>query len=118
MNNHDLTLKRIADTNLDRCLVWHPSGLQEWSSLEWAGAMCGEAGEAANVAKKLKRVDTGLKGSDRTPREELLAKYKKEIGDVFLYLDLMAQREGLTLEECVVYAFNQTSEKEGFPQRL
>lgn len=112
------TLHEIAIVNVERCKVWHPDGLQEWSSLEWAGSMCGEAGEAANMAKKLKRVDTGLKGSNRETREQLVAKYKKEIGDTYLYLDLMAQREGLTLEECVVFAFNATSEKEGFPQRL
>jgi hypothetical protein len=112
------TLHEISITNIERCMIWHPGGLQEWSALEWAGAMCGEAGEASNMAKKIKRVDTGLKGSNRETREQLVAKYKKEIGDTYLYLDLMAQREGLTLEECVVFAFNATSEKEGFPQRL
>jgi len=112
------TFEQVAAINVDRCLVWHPGGLAEWSALEWAGAMCGEAGEAANVAKKIKRVDTGLKGSNKMTRDELVEKLKKEIGDTYLYLDLMAQREGLTMEECVRYAFNMTSEKEGFPQRL
>lgn len=113
-----LTFELVAAVNLDRCLVCHPRGLDEWSSLEWAGAMCGEAGEAANIAKKIKRVDTELKGSENTNRGDLLMKLKKEIGDTYLYLDLMAQREGLTMGECVIYAFNLTSEKKGFPQRI
>ncbi len=29
--------------------------LEGWNPLEWAGALCGEAGEAANIAKKLRR---------------------------------------------------------------
>lgn len=113
-----LTFLEVSIKNAERCQVWHPRGLQEWSTLEWAGAMCGEAGEAANVAKKIKRVDTMLKGSENTTRTDLLSKFKKEIGDTYLYLDLMAQREGLTMEECARYAFNLTSEKEGFPHRI
>jgi NTP pyrophosphatase (non-canonical NTP hydrolase) len=112
------TLNEVSVTNVDRCRVWHPGGLAEWSLLEWAGAMCGEAGEAANEAKKIKRVDSGIVGSDATPRDELVAKLRKEIGDTYLYLDLLAQAAGLTLEECVVDAFNKTSEKQGFPHRL
>lgn len=117
--SYDLTLERVSRTNLERCLEWHPGGLTDWSLLEWAGAMCGEAGEAANEAKKIKRVDDGIVGGgDAQTREQLVAKLRKEIGDVYLYLDLLAQAAGLRLEDCVVDAFNRTSEKQGFPQRL
>ena len=112
------TLNEVSATNADRCAIWHPNGLSEWSLLEWAGAMCGEAGEAANEAKKIKRVDCNIPGSNTESRDTLVAKLRKEIGDTYLYLDLLAQAAGLTLEECVVDAFNRTSEKQGFPQRL
>lgn len=116
--SYDLTLERVSRTNHERCLEWHPGGLSDWSLLEWAGAMCGEAGEAANEAKKIKRVDDGIKGSNVETRDALIAKLRKEIGDTYLYLDLLAQAAGLTLEDCVVDAFNRTSEKQGFEQRL
>jgi hypothetical protein len=113
-----LTFLDVAVVNLERCNVWHPQGITEWTVLEWAGAMCGEAGEAANVAKKIRRVDCGIKGSDKTDRRELIMKLKKEIGDTYLYLDLLAQNAGLSMGECVTYAFNTTSVKEGLPQRI
>jgi hypothetical protein len=119
-----MTMAHVSKINLERCKVWHVDGIREWSALEWAGAMCGEAGEAANIAKKLKRLDEGHAGKNRGESWKSLTPavlqrgYAKEIGDTYLYLDLMAQREGLTLEECVRHAFNVTSEKEGLPQRL
>lgn len=111
------TLKFIAVQNRDRSAEWHKN-IEDWTTLEWAGAMCGEAGEAANVAKKIKRHDTGITSKYGTSRANLLAALKREIGDTYLYLDLLAQREGLTLEECVATAFNEVSEREGFPQRI
>lgn len=41
-----------------------------------------------------------------------------EIGDTVVYLDLLAQRLGLSLEKCIRDTFNRVSEREGFPERL
>ena len=56
-----LTIRELQKISEKRTKRWHPGGLEEWSPLEWAGAMAGEAGEACNAAKKLKRLETGLK---------------------------------------------------------
>lgn len=117
----------IAMTQLiaaERAKLWHkPEGLSQWSSLEWAGAMCGEAGEAANVAKKLRRCELEIYnkgGSDFAPldRQQLLDKYGQELSDTFLYLVLCAAREGIDLEYYIVKTFNAKSREAGFPQRL
>jgi hypothetical protein len=84
----------------------------EW----WTNALAGEAGEACNIAKKMSRIRYGAahwnKSTDldiRTLRDRLL----REIGDVVIYADLLAQREGSTLEECVRLAFNEKSAEIG-----
>lgn len=115
----ELKFHDVSRVNENRCRVWHTNGLREWSLLEWAGAMCGEAGEAANIAKKIRRVEQGIQQKRTTAtRVELVEKLKKEIGDTLLYLDLLASAAGLTLEECTRHAFNEVSEREGWPHRL
>src|SRR5690606_26105229 len=69
-----LSFRKVSETNLDRALVWHPKGLEEWSPLEWGGALAGEAGELCNILKKLKRLDTGLQQADNVTKSELLNK--------------------------------------------
>jgi NTP pyrophosphatase (non-canonical NTP hydrolase) len=79
--------------------------------------MAGEAGELCNVVKKLNRERDGLPGN-RLTADELRAELRKEIADVYLYLDLLAQREGIDMAEAIREKFNEVSEKNGFPDRL
>ena len=60
-----MRLNELQQLNVSRAQRWHPGGLAEWSALEWAGAMAGEAGEACNAAKKLKRIETGVANINR-----------------------------------------------------
>ena len=57
-----MTFAELRAANVDERLreLFHP--LEDWNALEWAGAMCGEAGEAANLCKKLRR-----RGADAEP---------------------------------------------------
>lgn len=118
-----LTFRTVANINSWRSKVWHPSG-KEWSLLEWAGAMCGEAGEAANVAKKIRRIEMGLNTpktirASTTDRETLVrTQLAPEIGDTYIYLDLLAAKAGLKIEDCIRLSFNAKSEELGFPQRI
>jgi NTP pyrophosphatase (non-canonical NTP hydrolase) len=91
--------------------------MTEWSALEWAGAMCGEAGEAANAAKKLKRLESG---GDRHIASISQARQSvgKEIADTILYAVLVAARCGIDLENTLVEVFNKKSDEYGFPERL
>lgn len=110
----------ISLVSTRRCERWHGSaGLQDWSVLEWAGAMCGEAGEAANVAKKIKRELSGMKnGLSAGSIEKLDKKLGQECADTFLYLVLLAASRNIDLGKVIVETFNKKSEEYGFPERL
>lgn len=118
----DLTFATFSSTNLARCTHWHPGfpGGDDWTGADWSNAMQGEAGEAGNIVKKLRRLETGTRsaGSDDITRGELLQKLADEIGDTFAYLDLLAQFYGLNLVDCAREKFNRVSEREGLPERI
>jgi NTP pyrophosphatase (non-canonical NTP hydrolase) len=87
--------------------------LSSWSLSDWITATTGELGEAANIAKKLNRVRDGIPGNRETP-EELRAALADEIADTFIYLDLLAQSQGIDLEEAVLRKFQKASAKIGY----
>lgn len=126
-----LDLAYVIAQTIARGHRWHPRGIKDWSSLEWAGAMCGEAGEAANVAKKLKRVETEMAHVDmRQPRSatfvdataEQAARYRqelaREVADTILYGILVCAAVDVDLLPVLVQVFNQKSEEYGFPERI
>lgn len=113
-----MTLKYISRINLERALVWHKSGLEDWSPAEWGNAAAGEMGELCNVLKKLLRHDMGINQANGLSREQLVKMAAQEIGDTFLYLNLIAQRLDLDMYDCVRDTFNRVSEREGFEERL
>lgn len=96
----------------------------EWSALEWAGAMAGEAGEACNAAKKLKRLEDGLASINEPGRhfsdlESARVQVAQEIADTIIYGLLLAARVGVTDMEAVIrQVFNAKSEQYGFPEML
>lgn len=109
------SIKHISKVSRERALRWHQGG--KWSLSDWGVALAGEVGELCNVIKKLNRVRDGLKGNKETP-EELSVALWKEAADVYIYLDLLAQAAGFDLGEAIAKKFNETSEKNGFPERL
>ena len=119
-----LTLQRLQAVNVQRAERWHKNGLNDWSPLEWAGAMAGEAGEACNAAKKLKRIEDEIaninleEGRALTDRDEARRKVGLEVADTIIYGVLLASRVGVDISEMVRTAFNQKSEEYGFPERL
>lgn len=121
--SESLSFKELAQINLQRALRWHKDGIEEWNEAEWTNAMAGEAGEACNASKKLRRLINGMQQADGdTPAPKSLyearRKVLKEVGDTVIYADLVCQRVNGTMEEAVKLAFNQVSEREGFPERL
>lgn len=95
---------------------WHTG--REWSLAEWTNAMCGEAGEAANQAKKVLRQDTGMVGQFDETRDELLLKVAKEACDTILYAILVIDACGMDVETLLRQVFNNKSEQLGFEERL
>lgn len=112
-------LKELMAANKSRLRRWHGDSPNDWTGADWSNAMCGEAGEAANIVKKLRRHETQLGTGYNTPDvEELLPKLAREIADVIVYADLLAQHYGIDLSRAVALKFNEVSEKNGFPERL
>lgn len=112
---HELRLQNLA-----RCERWHKGGILDpsWTGADWSNAMCGEAGEAANVVKKLRRIDTGAANIGDPPKIELVNMLANELGDVIAYADLLAAKYGIDLGLAVAWKFNIVSERHGFPERL
>jgi NTP pyrophosphatase (non-canonical NTP hydrolase) len=105
--------RHLSQTNLKRCLLWHPNGLEEWSISDWAVAAAGEMGEVCDAVKKMNRARDGLQG--KTSDAEAVG---KEIADTVIYLDLLAQRLGFDLADLVEQKFNEVSDREGFDIKL
>jgi NTP pyrophosphatase (non-canonical NTP hydrolase) len=119
----DLTIKEICEQSRSRAIRWHKGSMEAWSVLEWAGAMAGEAGEACNAAKKLKRLEDGMQ-SINAPGRQLsdLQSAKTQVGleaaDTILYAVCLAACVGVDLEYYLRRAFNTKSEEYGFPERI
>lgn len=91
--------------------------MSDWSLSDWFTATMGELGEAANVAKKLNRVRDGIPGNN-VSADELKQQLADELADTFIYLDLICQSVGISLEDSVIAKFNRTSEKIGYKDVL
>lgn len=113
-----LHLSELRRVNLRRRRRWHGVGTEEWSGADWSNAMCGEAGETANVVKKLRRHETGTAREGAPEVDVLRKKLAHEIADIVIYADLLAAYYGIDLSRAVVEKFNKDSEKNGFPERL
>lgn len=91
--------------------------LDSWSTSDWMTAVMGELGEAANVVKKLNRCRDGIPGN-AVPEVELKEQLRKELGDVFVYLDLLAQSLGFNIGDAAVEVFNAKSEQLNCPIKI
>lgn len=147
MTYEDLTFQTVSDTNAKRADRWHkgfPNHEDGWTGADWSNAANGEGGElveavqalllasgasahlglAGNVVKKLRRVETSVTQAEQGDAESeaytalLKQKLATEVGDVFLYLDLLTQFYGLSMARCVVDTFNRVSDREGFPEKI
>lgn len=117
----DLTFGQLHATNVTRCRRWHPGfpGEDAWTGADWSNAMQGESGEAGNVVKKLRRIETGTAGQEgEADREPLILKLADEIADTIIYADLLAAFYGINVADAVVRKFNAVSVRQGFPERL
>jgi NTP pyrophosphatase (non-canonical NTP hydrolase) len=110
-----LTFNEFRVANRERCLKWHPHGIESWSDSDWMTAIMGELGELAGLIKMRNRERDGLPGNKFSPTNEQIA---KEAADVFTYLDLFCERNGIDLGLSAAEKFNEVSERVGFPDRI
>lgn len=114
-----LNLALLRAVNVQRSKRWHEGG-EPWGVADWSNAMAGEAGEACNAVKKLRRIETGLlkRGKGSLTREEAISMIAEELADVVLYADLLADHLGIDLSRAITEKFNLKSEEMDFPERL
>jgi NTP pyrophosphatase (non-canonical NTP hydrolase) len=117
-----LTFTEFSRANRLRCesKEGFDHALNSWSTSDWFTALFGELGEAANVAKKLNRIrdSVGVKANRGVGKAELLTKLRQELGDGFVYLDLLAQSLGVAISDAAVEVFNAKSDELGCPIKL
>lgn len=115
-----LSMREVQSVNKERMEIWHPAEGDSWTLGDWGNALAGEAGEACNVIKKLRRLDDGIVGNkaDDADRVNLEFKLMDELADVLAYSFCIASRLGYDMQTAFVGKFNGVSEKNGFPQRL
>jgi NTP pyrophosphatase (non-canonical NTP hydrolase) len=108
----ELSFKGFSRINLERCeaLNGFNHRLRSWSTSDWFLALIGEIGEAANAAKKLNRVRDGIPGN-KVSKEDLQQQLRCELGDAFVYLDLLAQSVGVDIGEAAREVFNAKSKE-------
>jgi NTP pyrophosphatase (non-canonical NTP hydrolase) len=119
-----MELRTLQEANVSRAKRWHADA-EPWSLLEWAGAMCGEAGECANYAKKYKRImqnmknlkEGAIKPEDSNPYI-VIDSVRKEAADAIMYAILVISETGGDLESIMREVFNKKSKEYGFPERI
>jgi len=114
----NLNFSDLRLVNVSRCKRWHPPESTPWTAADWSNATCGEAGELANVIKKIRRQETGARNEGDPSMEELRKMAAAELADVVIYCDLLGDFLGIDLGEAIKAKFNKVSEKYGFPERL
>jgi NTP pyrophosphatase (non-canonical NTP hydrolase) len=78
------------------------------SNLEYPTlGLAGEAGEVANIVKKIQRDHGGVLN------DETRGKLKDELGDVLWYISACADELGLTLQEIAEYNVNKLAKRHG-----
>lgn len=107
-----LTFGQLQYENEARCKEsFHE--LDSWNTLEWMGAVAGEVGEACNIAKKLRRLQTskGYRAEELNNAHQMTLELGQELADAVIYLDLVATSLGFNLEDLVQAKFNITSNR-------
>lgn len=92
-----VTFGALRQANLSRDLQIF-GHLKSWSANDYMVAVAGELGEAAGLLKKRRR-------GENIPTDHIA----HELADVLIYLDLLAAKLGVDLEQAVIDKFNRVS---------
>lgn len=117
--------------NMRRCQRWHgeqEGGISSWSLNDWMVGTVGELGEAANILKKMRRIQGGMSNINFEAERHITEvadgarKAQHELADTFIYMVILAkqlEKHGApSLSQAIRYAFNQKSREYGFPERI
>ena len=113
-----LSMQYFQKVNAERAAAWHEGG-QDWSLADWGNAMAGECGEACNVIKKMRRIETGVLGNiNEGGWQELRSQLGLELADTVTYAFLTATHLDIDLGAYVGLKFNKVSSKQGLPHKI
>lgn len=102
-----LSFRTLRNANLQR---FSDYPCDEWIIAQWITALVGEVGEFANNIKKVDRGDFSF--------EHVFKKLEQEIGDIQIYLDILAYKCGINLAEATILKFNEVSDRVGSPIKI
>jgi NTP pyrophosphatase (non-canonical NTP hydrolase) len=102
-------LKELRKVNEKRSIEGFNMQLSDWSLPTWGNAVAGEVGEMCNIIKKQNRGDS---------LPSFKSDLAKEIADIIIYLDLLAARENISIEDAIVSKFNEVSDRVGCDIKL
>ena len=110
--NESVTWSRLRELNVTRCETAFKHPINDWSPADWGIAMAGEAGEACDAIKKLRRLEDG-NNTEKDPQSEEEAKnaIAMELADMIIYADLLSARLGINLEDAIRTKFNIVSDR-------
>lgn len=117
-----MNFREFQRINKERCedpqAFDHP--MEEWSIAEWTNALCGEAGEAANISKKIIRLRSAVAKMNKIndTQDELKEKLCQELADTIIYADLCFSRINRTTEVEVAKYFNLKSKELLLPDKF
>lgn len=125
-----LTFNKLRRANVKRGKEWNATVWGEYenvlpteNSIEWllellfrSNEMGGECGEAQNKIKKLSRYLLRMRGG--TQKEDVIEEIKKELADVVICADRVAEFLNIDLGKATIEKFNETSDKHGFDIKL
>lgn len=103
-----LTFDELSGKNIERLKEY--KSCHNWLPSQWLQALVGEIGEYANFRKKYERGDIKW--------EEFIKAAEKEIADVQIYLDLLANSLGIDLGKATFNKFNEVSDRIGSKVKL
>lgn len=87
--------------------------LDDWNLAEWMNAVAGETGEACNFAKKY------IRQLPHDPsKEDLEKEIALELADIIIYVDLVAAKLGVNLDDVVRKKLNIVSKRMGSDKEI
>ena len=104
-----LTIEQLQQACENRTGKDYPH-CSKWGPDQWAVALIGEVGEAANFQKKYNR--------GTISKEEFTEAVGKELADTIMYLVLWAGSVGIRLEDVTIDKYNEVSERVNSAFRL
>lgn len=114
-------LEQLRRANSERARLWHErDGIAEWNVADWSNAAAGEMGEVCGAAKDLRALETATDQSlvSRHLVDACRSRLSDEIADTIIYLDLLAESQGIDLWDALVAKFDDVSRRFGFTQTL